>query len=139
MGGMYGEHGGPGNGEHACSIYSIQAKNIFPEKGGFECNGGAKREGNKWHFVQRHYICVERTCACIAMVTVVWQQILILHAILQARRTRSKVGTASDGRGNLPGEGAGGGHTSRPARANDFFALEKLRKLRKNKRRSRGL
>ena len=83
------ELGGPGNGEHACSIYSIQAKNIFPEKGGFECNGGAKREGNKWHFVQQHYICVERTCACIAMVTVVWQQILILHAILNCYRKYS--------------------------------------------------
>ena len=35
---------------------------------------------------------------------------------VQAWCTRSQVGAANDGHGNLPGEGAGGGHPSHSAR-----------------------
>ena len=71
----------------------------------------------------------------------------------QARRTRPEVGAASDGRGNLPGEGAGGGHPFRPAwryggfphrglgrspRRKCFFALKTPESYAK-KRRPRGL
>ena len=45
----------------------------------------------------------------------------------QARRTRPEVGAASDGRGNLPGEGAGGRHPFRPDRRCDTVMGERCK------------
>ena len=50
------------------------------------------------------YICTNCFLVCVCMC-------VCASVCAQARCTRSEVGAASDGRGNLPGEGAGGGHT----------------------------